>query len=72
MGAPFKSDHTAFSESIRFRCPSILPVAIEKGAAQNLMTSSEYVRRSIIDRLKADGIDPGAMARASLARHGIR
>jgi hypothetical protein len=36
-----------------------LPVAIEKAAAQRLMTASEYVRRSVIDRLKADGIDPG-------------
>jgi hypothetical protein len=23
------------------------------------MTASEYVRRGVIDRLKADGIDPG-------------
>jgi hypothetical protein len=64
-GRPLKSERTAFSESVRFRCPSILPVAIEKGAAQNLMTSSEYVRRSIIDRLKADGIDPAQLAGAA-------
>jgi hypothetical protein len=33
-----------------------LPPAIERAAAQNLMTASEYVRRSVIDRLKADGV----------------
>jgi hypothetical protein len=46
------------------RCPSTLPLAVERAAAQNLMTSSEYVRRSVIERLKADGIDPTAMAGA--------
>jgi hypothetical protein len=28
------------------------------------MTASEYVRRSVIDRLKADLIDPGLLAAA--------
>jgi hypothetical protein len=28
------------------------------------MTASEYVRRSVIDRLKADGIDPTQRAGA--------
>jgi hypothetical protein len=40
------------------RCPPSLPVAIDKAAAQNLMTASEYVRRSVIERLRADGIEP--------------
>jgi hypothetical protein len=26
------------------------------------MTASEYVRRSVIDRLRADGIDPSGLA----------
>ena len=37
------------------RCPASLPPAIDCEAAKHLMTSSEYVRRSVIDRLKADG-----------------
>ena len=47
-----------FTDILRVRCPPILPPAIDRAAAQNLMTASEYVRRSVIERLKADGIDP--------------
>jgi len=47
------------------RCPSSLPLAVERAAARQLMTSSEYIRRSVIERLKADGIDPSQMAGAS-------
>ena len=46
-----------FTERLFIRCPPSLRPAIDRAAAKNLMTSSEYVRRSVIDRLKADGID---------------
>lgn len=66
MGASLnKSEQATFSGSVRFRCPSVLPVAIERGAARNLMTASEYVRRSVIERLKADGIDLAQLAGAA-------
>jgi hypothetical protein len=48
-----------FTELLRVRCPPALPAAIERGANKNLMTASEYVRRSVVDRLKADGISLG-------------
>jgi hypothetical protein len=51
-----------FTDSLRIRCPASLPSAIDLAAAKNLMTSSEYVRRSVIDKLKADGIDPAQLA----------
>jgi hypothetical protein len=55
-----KSDDAArFTDSLRIRCPACLPAAIDAAAARNLMSASEYIRRSVIDRLKADGIDPG-------------
>jgi hypothetical protein len=54
-----------FTNRMFVRCPSTLPLAVERAAAQNLMTSSEYVRRSVIERLKADGIDPASMAGAA-------
>lgn len=47
-----------FDGNILFRCPASLPGAIKLAAKKNLMTSAEYMRRSIIDRIKADGIDP--------------
>lgn len=51
--------HMRFSEMLRVRCPATLPAAIEKAASKNLMTASEYVRRSVVDRLRADGISVG-------------
>lgn len=67
MGAALRKsdDATRFTERMLVRCPASLPPAIDRGAAKNLMTASEYVRRSVIDRLKADGIDPGALAGAA-------
>jgi hypothetical protein len=53
-----------FTNSLRIRCPEFLPAAIDTAAARNLMTASEYVRRSVIARLKADGIEPAQFVRA--------
>ena len=47
-----------FTNNLRIRCPASLPAAIDKAAAKNLMTSAEYVRRSVINKLRADGVDP--------------
>jgi hypothetical protein len=58
-------DAKRFTDSIRIRCPASLPAAIDTAAARHLMTASEYVRRSVIDRLKAEGIDPSQMAGAA-------
>jgi hypothetical protein len=60
MSAALRKSNNAmrFTDSLRVRCPPSLPTAIDKAAAKRLMSPSEYVRRSIIDRLKADGIDP--------------
>ena len=59
------SDNAArFTQRVLARCPASLPAAIDRAAAKHLMTSSEYVRRSVIDRLKADGIDPAQFAAA--------
>lgn len=66
MGAAqSRASHIAgarFTGRIVIRCPASLPPAIDRAAATNLMTASEYVRRSVIDRLKADGIDPAQFA----------
>lgn len=64
MGAALRnsqpSDASRFTDDLRVRCPPALPIAIDKAAARHLMSASEYVRRSVIDRLKADGIDLAA------------
>jgi len=46
-----------FSHSLRFRCPAALCFAVDRAAERDLTTSSEYIRRTVIDHLKADGID---------------
>ena len=39
-----------------------LPEVIEATAQRQLMTPSEYIRRSVFDRLKADGADLASLA----------
>ena len=41
------------------RCPASLVDAVERAAEKNIMTPSEYIRRCVIDRLKADGVKIG-------------
>ena len=40
----------------------MLSDAIETAARRNCQTKSEYIRRSVFDCLKADGIDPARLA----------
>ena len=49
---------TKFEKLEQFRAPKTLSDAIEAAAARNCQTKSEYIRRSVFDCLKADGIDP--------------
>jgi hypothetical protein len=49
-----------FPKTLFTRCPATFPVAIEKAATRQCMTPAEYVRRSIVERLRADGIDPSS------------
>jgi hypothetical protein len=50
-----------FPELLQARCPTALPHLIESVAQRQCMTPSEYIRRSVFERLKADGIDPGLL-----------
>ncbi len=47
-----------FPNLLQARCPKTLPPLIELAAESLCMTPSEYIRRSVIERLRADGIDP--------------
>jgi hypothetical protein len=46
-----------FSAYIRIRTPERLPDAIAVVAGRKMTTSSEYVRRAVIEKLRADGLD---------------
>jgi hypothetical protein len=54
-----------FDSRLFVRCPSVLPLAVERAAVSQCMTPSEYIRRSVFERLKADGIDPAQLAGAA-------
>jgi hypothetical protein len=41
---------------VQFRAPESLSDIIDETASKNFQTRSEYIRRSILERLKADGV----------------
>jgi hypothetical protein len=47
---------------LQFRAPESLSEAIDAAAKRELQTKSEYVSRSVIDRLRASGVDPSCLA----------
>jgi hypothetical protein len=49
---------------LQFRAPESLSEAIDAAAKRELQSKSEYVRRSVIDRLRAEGIEPSRVAAA--------
>jgi hypothetical protein len=51
-----------FQKLVQFRVPDSLSVVIDIAADKCLQSKSEYVRQSVMDRLKADGIAPRAGA----------
>jgi hypothetical protein len=58
-------DATKFQRLVQFRVPEALSEAIGSAATRHFQSKSEYIRGSVIDRLKADGIDPAGMAGAA-------
>ncbi len=65
MGVAQRKVDVRFDMEIRARCPASLINAADKAAAKNLMSTSEYVRRCVFDRLKADGIEVDHLAGAA-------
>jgi len=50
--------HFSSRYALQVRVPVSLTAAIKIAAERELMTLSEYVRRTLIERLRSDGIDP--------------
>jgi hypothetical protein len=57
-----KTEEARFSDKLIVRCPRRVSPLIDRAAKRKCMTASEYIRRSIIDRLEADGFDLAAEA----------
>jgi hypothetical protein len=47
--------------SLHVLAPRSLTDAVKEAAARELTSNSEYVRRAVIERLRADGIDPARL-----------
>ena len=54
-----------YSALLRARCPAATLSLVERAAKREDISHSEYIRRSVIDRLKVDGIDPAQLAGAA-------
>jgi hypothetical protein len=54
-----------FTRNLYVRCPAVLPPAVSTAAQRQCMTSSEYVRRSVVERLRVDGFDFSQLAGAA-------
>ncbi|WP_262299705.1 hypothetical protein [Microvirga sesbaniae] len=61
--------HTSYSEVIRFRAPDGFGEAIAEAAARDITTTSEFVRRALVERLRSLGIDPTKMNGRDNSRH---
>jgi hypothetical protein len=44
--------------SLHVLAPKSLAAAVKEAARRDLTTSSEYIRRALVERLRHDGIDP--------------
>lgn len=49
-------DASKFQRLVQFRVPDALSDAIDSAAMRHFQSKSEYVRRSVIDKLRADGV----------------
>jgi metal-responsive CopG/Arc/MetJ family transcriptional regulator len=47
---------------IQIRAPEFLTKALDRAANQQLTSRSDYIRVAMLNRLKADGIDPASIA----------
>ena len=54
-----------FQKLVQFRAPESLSDAINVAASKRLQSKSEYIRRSVFESLKADGVDLSQLAGAA-------
>jgi hypothetical protein len=52
-----------FPQRITLRCPPGLPAALQIAARQALTTPSEYLRRALLQAMRADGVHLDAEGR---------
>lgn len=62
-----RSRSRSYPATLQIKVPGALPDAIRVAADRNLMSPSEFVRRALVDRLRAEGFDPAQVTTAVAA-----
>jgi hypothetical protein len=47
---------------LQIRVPAFLTKALDRAADKRLTSRSDYIRAALLDRLRADGVDPAPAA----------
>ena len=55
--------------SLHVLAPKSLAAAVKEAARRDLTTSSEYIRRVLVERLRGEGIDPSTFPPAHQNAH---
>lgn len=63
-----KHERNRFDKLLQIRAPQTLSDAIDVAADRQFQSKSEYIRHSVLDRLKADGVDPAQRTPFDLQR----
>jgi Arc/MetJ-type ribon-helix-helix transcriptional regulator len=54
------------NKTVQFRAPEKLSDVIDETASKNFQTRSEYIRRSIVEKLRSDGVILEALSTARI------
>jgi hypothetical protein len=60
MVRPVKQEREAFDYLMQVKAPRSFAEALTKAAADRMVSRSDYIRTTLADRLKADGVEAGA------------
>jgi L-ascorbate metabolism protein UlaG (beta-lactamase superfamily) len=56
------NDHVEYDTLIQTRAPKAFANALSRAAARRMVTRSDYIRMTLADRLKIDGVEIAAGA----------
>lgn len=60
------NQQTCYDRLIQFRAPEFLTKALDSAADRRLTSRSDYIRSTLLDRLRADGIEPAKLDEVAL------
>jgi hypothetical protein len=57
VGETMKPAREAFDYLVQVKAPKSFAAALDKAASDRLMSRSDFIRTTLVDRLKSDGIE---------------